>query len=92
MIEAQYKNHANLKSQFAGKRCLAIQKIAANYIDDDFNAICKYGIEHEMFSPSDIKLIGQSRVIDDVREDELLPSLIAHHENIRGAEHYKGGL
>ncbi len=92
MIEAQYEDHANLKSQLAGKRCIAIQKIAASYISKDFDDICKYGIEHEMFSPSDIRLIGQSGVIDDVREDELLPALIAHNENIRGAHHYEGRL
>ncbi len=88
VIEKQYKDHANKKSQHAGKRCLAIQHLASKFSPQEFDSICHYADEHEMYSPSDLKLIVQSGIL----EEQLFSSIPLPHANVRGAEHYQGRI
>jgi transposase len=87
VIEAQYSAHKYVKSQYAGKRCVAIQKIANKHTKQEFEGICQYAIEYEMFTPSDIQLIAQTNIYDQC---EVIEPHIIEHTNIRGSQHYTG--
>jgi transposase len=85
VISAQYDNTTNHRSRYAGKRCVTLQKLCEKYGEEVFTEACRYGIEQEMTTPSDITLILKAKVYQP-----LAPTPLISHGNIRGKTYYGG--
>lgn len=87
LIEEQYGDRLHTKAQLAGKLCVKIKKMAESFSTSEFEKIATYAIDHDMTSPSDIKLIIDTDVVSEI---EILEPHIIEHVNVRGSNHYAG--
>ena len=86
VIEYFYKKTKHEHSRPAGKRCQALQKLEKKYGDEPFIRACKYAVNSNMISATEIELILKSQVYEEL-EENVGPS----HVNVRGQSYYTGG-